>query len=54
MSRKFQKTHGSHRYYGRRAGRGARLMNKLHKGIEPSRTIEETFKKIGEQNVERK
>lgn len=51
MSRRSMlKTHGCHYYNGKRASRGSRLMNKLHKGIEPSRTIEETFKKIGDSN----
>lgn len=48
MNRKFQRTRGAHLYRGKRAGRGARLMSKIHRGIEPSGTIEETFKKIKE------
>ena len=50
MSRKFQRTRGAHLYRGKRAGRGARLMSKIHRGIEPSGTMAETFKKIKEQD----
>jgi len=48
MSRKFQKTRGAHYYNGKRSGRGSRLLSKIHRGIDPSSTIAETFKKIKE------
>lgn len=50
MSRKFQRTRGVHQYHGKKVGRGSRLLSKIHAGIEPSKTIEETFKKIGEKD----
>ena len=48
MSRKFQRTHGEHQYRGRKAGRGARLISKLHGGISASVTIKEIFERIGD------
>lgn len=48
--RSLTKTHGAHFYRGRRPSRACRLMSKIHRGIRPSRTIGETFKKIGEKN----
>jgi len=48
MSRKFQKTRGAHGYFGKNAGRGSRLLSKIHRGIPESETIAETFKKIKE------
>ena len=46
MSRKFQRTHGEHQYRGKKSGRGARLISKLHFGVEESNTIKEVFDKI--------
>jgi hypothetical protein len=48
MKRRFVKTRGAHRYQGRSAGRGARLMSKIHKGMATSK-VWEAFDQIEEE-----